>query len=307
MSRSAFPDRAVRMLQSPRPDLTRAILAALSLWVLLALVTASPPRPLAVLGARLDGYVMAVQPVIANQKLWFDLDTGGLHTIVDSSAAKALQLRSAGSLQIGGAGKGAVQALKLSPFAVRLKTVTFYPKDPLALDLSRTGSVIGTRGLLGFDLFSQYVVEYDYDRTTVALYDPASYRYAGAGARIPLVIRPPRAFVSVVVSAPGVAPERHLLRVDTGSSDSVDDDIILRSNEPKRIVTGGVGIGSRFKTYIGTISSLQIGPYVLHQNLVSATGGVQLIGGDVWHRFNIVFDFAHRCMYLAPRRHFTKS
>lgn len=307
MSRCAFQDRAVRMLQSPRPDVTRAILAALSLSVLLAVVPASTPRPLAALAARLDGYVMAVQPVIANQKLWFDLDTGGLHTIVDSSAAKALQLRSAGSLQIGGAGKGAVEALKLLPFAVRLQTVTFYPKDPLALDLSHTGSVIDARGLLGFDLFSQYVVAYDYDRTAVELYDPATYRYPGAGARIPLVIRPPRAFVSVVVSAPGVAPERHLLRVDTGSSDSVDDDIILRSSEPKKILTGGVGIGSRFKTYVGTISSLQIGPYVLHQNLVSATGGVQLIGGDVWHRFNIVFDFAHRCMYLAPRRHFTKS
>jgi hypothetical protein len=291
------------MLQSPRPDVTRAILAALSLSALSAVVPTSTPRPLAVLAARLDGYVMAVQPVIANQKLWFDLDTGGLHTIVDSSAAKASQLRSAGSLQIG----GAVEALKLLPFAVRLKTVTFYPKDPLALDLSHTGGVIDARGLLGFDLFSQYVVAYDYDRTAVELYDPATYRYPGAGARIPLVIRPPRAFVSVVVSAPSVAPERHLLRVDTGSSDSVDDDIILRSSEPKKIVTGGVGIGSRFKTYVGTISSLQIGPYVLHQNLVSATGGVQLIGGEVWHRFNIVFDFAHRCMYLAPRRHFTKS
>jgi hypothetical protein len=270
----------------------------------LSFVLASAPKvgPTVVLQARLDGYVMAVQSTIANQKVWLDLDTGGLHTIIDSGTAKALNLPISGRLQIGGAGKGAVEALKLQPFPVRLQTVTFYPSNPLALDLSHAGSAIGARGLLGFDFLSRYVAAFNYDHSTVALYDPATYRYDGAGVRIPLVIRPPRAFVSVIVSAPGVAPERHLLRLDTGSSDSVDDDIILRSNEAKRTVTGGVGIGSRFKTQIGTISSLQIGPYTLHNDLLSVTGGVQLIGGQVWHRFNIVFDFSRRCMYLEPRR-----
>jgi hypothetical protein len=270
----------------------------------LSLVLASVPKasPSAVLQTRLDGYVMALQASIAAQELWLDLDTGGLHTIVDSGTAKALNLPIAGTLQIGGAGKGAVAALKLRPFAIRLQNITFHPSDPLAVDLSHAGSAIGARGLLGFDFFSQYVVSFNYDHSTVALYDPATYRYDGAGVRIPLVIRPPRAFVSAVVSAPGVAPERHLLRLDTGSSDSVDDDIILRSNEVKKTVTGGVGIGSRFKTQIGAISSLQIGPYTLHNDLLSVTGGVQLIGSQVWHRFNIVFDFSRRCMYLEPRR-----
>ena len=289
-------------LRSLRPDIARAAVAVLAFSILPAAASISQPKPLAVLGARLDGYVMAVPVSIGMRKLWFDLDTGALHTILDLSVAKELRLRSAGAQQVRGAGKGAAAALKLAPFAIDVGAVTFLPKDPLALDLSHTGSVIGERGLLGFDFFSRYVVEYDYDRTTISLYEPGAYRHAGAGACVPLVIRPPRAFVSVVVSAPGVAPERHLLRVDTGSSDSVDDDIVLRSSEPKKVVTGGVGIGSSFKTYLGTISSLRIGPYVLHQSLVSATGGVQLIGGDVWRRFNITFDFAHRCMYLAPRR-----
>lgn len=245
---------------------------------------------------------MAVQASIATQKFWLDLDTGGLQTIIDAATTKALGLPSIGIQQIGGAGKGAVAALKLRPFPIQLQDVTFYPPDPLALDLSHTGSAIDARGLLGFDFFSRYIVAFDYDRDTVTLYDPATYRYDGAGVRIPLVIRPPRAFVAVIVSAPSVAPERHLLRLDTGSSDSVDDDIILRSTEPKKVVTGGVGIGTRFQTHIGTISSLQVGPYLLHGNLVSVTGGVQLIGSQVWHRFNIVFDFSRSCMYLEPRR-----
>jgi hypothetical protein len=48
------------------------------------------------------------------------------------------------------------------------------------------------------------------------------------------------------------------------------------------------------------VSELQIGPFKLY-DLPSATGGVQLIGDEVWHRFNIVFDFSRSVMYLTPR------
>jgi len=269
--------------------------------MLLALGAADAPRPLAVLPAKLDGTVMAVKADVRATNVWFDLDSGGVHSIVDRSLSDSLGLPAAGVTAVNGTGKGSVAALALRPFPVRLQTVTFVLRDPLALDLSRVGSAIGARGLLGFELFARYVVEFDYDRRTVSVFEPASYVYRGAGTRIPLVIRPPRAFVWAAVAAPGVAPERHLLRLDTGSSDTVDDDIVLRSDEHKREITAGVGIGSRFKTYLGYVSSVQIGPYVMHGDLPSATGGVQLVGTGVWHRFNIVFDFSRHCMYLMPR------
>jgi hypothetical protein len=257
--------------------------------------------PVAALPAKLDGTMMAVEGSVRATNIWFDLDSGGVHSVVDRSVADSLHLPAAGSTSTSGTGKGSVAALALRPFPVRLKGVTFVLRDPLALDLSRAGSAIGARGLLGFELFARYVVEFDYDHRTVSLFEPASYVYRGAGTRVPLVIRPPRAFVWAVVAAPGVAPQRHLLRLDTGSSDAVDDNIVLRSDEPKREITGGVGIGSRFKTYLGYLSSLQIGPFVMHGDLSSATGGVQIIGMGVWHRFNIVFDFSRHCMYLTPR------
>lgn len=244
---------------------------------------------------------MAVQGIVHGSAVVFDLDTGGVHSIIDRSVADALHLPVKGAANVAGAGKGTVAALALEPFPVQLQSVTFRSSDPLALDLSHAGSDINARGLLGFELFRRYVVEFDYDRRTVGLFEPASYVYHGTGARIPLVLRPPRAFVWATVTAPGVAPERHLLRLDTGSSDAVDDDIVLRSNESKKEITGGVGIGSRFKTYLGFVSSLQIGPYTLHGDLPSATGGVQLIGMGALHRFNIVFDFSRSCMYLTPR------
>ena len=203
-----------------------------------------------------------------------------------------------------GAGAGSVAAVRLRDVAIGLGDVTFRAHEPLAIDLSNIGSSLPLGGLLGFDFFRRYVVAIDFGTYRVALYDPASYERAGKGTAIPLVIRPPRAFVWVTVSARGVPPERHLLRLDLGSDDAVDDDIVLHSTAPKKRIESGVGIGQSFAAYSGTVSELDIGPYKLY-DLPSATGGVQLIGDAVWRRFDVIFDFSRSVMYLTPRHQFS--
>jgi hypothetical protein len=257
-------------------------------------------RPLVVLSGRADGLVPAVAGTIRGRTLWFDLDTGALRTYLDITAARSLDLPAKGTATVTGAGKGSVSAVRLHDVDVQLGAVTFNAHEPWAIDLSHDGSTLPEQGILGFDFFRSFVVAIDFGSYRVALYDPMTYRYAGTGAPIPLVIRPPRAYVAVSVSAKGVAPEHHLLRLDVGSSDGVDDDIVLRSSSPKRPIVGGVGIGGKFNAYLGTVSELQIGPYKLY-DLPAATGGVQLIGDEVWHRFNVVFDFSRSVMYLTPR------
>jgi hypothetical protein len=201
---------------------------------------------------------------------------------------------------LGGAGAGTATAIQLGAFEISLNRAKFRPEAPLALDLSTIGSEIEEGGILGYDFFDHYVVERNYADKRVRLYNPRSYLYRGNGSKVPLVLKPPRAYVMVQLSAPGVPRQPHLLRLDTGSSDAVDSDIILHSDEPKKAITAGVGIGSRFQAYLGTVSELDIGPYKL-KNLPSATGGVALIGDGVWSRFNIVLDFSRSRMYLTPR------
>ena len=263
----------------------------------------SPVRkPLAVLRAYDDGLVTAVRGTIGTRTLLFDLDTGATHSFVDRAVVKERRLPVLGTTQIHGAGKGGVAALRLGRFVIALESARFPVANGLSIPFQGVGSAIDEQGLLGFDFYSRYVVYLNYDDRSVALYARESYVYRGSGIAVPLVLQPPRAFVYVTVSAPGVKAERHLLRLDTGSSDAVDDDIVLRSSEPKKAIEGGVGIGSRFKTYLGTVSELRVGPFRLH-DLPSATGGVQLIGDAVWRRFNVVFDFSRSRMYLTPRSH----
>ncbi len=261
---------------------------------------AADAHALANLRTRSDDLVTAISGTIGGHRLWFDLDTGATHSIVDAAVAKQLGLVTRGVGRLRGAGTGTVPISRLEPLTIRVGDVSFAPRDPIAVDLSHVGSAIEEGGLLGFDFYQRYVVDVDYDARRVRLYNPAHFTYRGNGTPVQLVLRPPRAYVSVLVAAKGLAPEKHLLRLDTGSSDAVDDDIILRSHAPKKTITGGVGIGGRFRAYLGTVTELQVGPYVLH-NLPSATSGVQLIGDTVWRKFNIVFDFSRSVMYLSPR------
>lgn len=268
---------------------------------LLPLLLASASSRLTTVAVVADGYVPSLAITVHGRPLRADVDTGALYTIIDSHQADVLGLHRIGPLEVRGAGAGSVKAARLEPMPIGVGGQTFVPRDPVALDLSGTGSVVGERALLGFDFFSRYVVEIDYRHASLTLFDPATFTYHGsADDRVPLVVRPPRIYVEAMVGTQGVAPERHLLRVDTGSSDAVDDDIILRSTAPKKAIVGGVGIGKTFKTTLGTVNYFKLGRRVL-RDLPSAPGGVQLIGGAVWHRYKVTFDVPNRVMYLqAP-------
>jgi hypothetical protein len=278
----------------------RPAILLLVLSVAIGPARADADRALATLTARSDGLVTAVSGTVRGHRLWFDLDTGATHSIVDQSAARRIGLAALGAGRLRGAGAGSVPIVRLKPLSIRIGVLSFVPRDPLSVDLSNSGSAIAEGGILGFDFYRSFVVDNNYDARRVTLYDPVRYVYRGKGTRVRLILRPPRAYVSVVVAARGVPPETHLLRLDTGSSDAVDDDIVLRSDAPKKNITAGVGIGSRFKAYLGNVTELRVGPFVLH-DLPSATGGVQLIGDTVWRKFNIVFDFSRSVMYLTPR------
>jgi len=270
-------------------------------WLaLLAAPLARSSGPLVILPLHADGHIPVIDVLLNGKSARFAMDTGAIYTIVDSSFAAREKLPDLGATSLRGAGSGSVSAKRVGELTFRTGSLTFKQPDVIAIDLSQTGTAKPLDGLLGFEFFSRYVVDVDSDKKTVSLYVPDGYSYQGKGAAIPLVLKPPRAFVKASVAAAGAGPEEHELRLDSGSNDEVDDDIVLRSTAPKRNVTGGVGLGSTFAAQLGTVSELRIGPYVLH-DLASVTGGVQLIGSGVLARYNIVYDFSRSVMYLTAR------
>ena len=44
-------------------------------------------------------------------------------------------------------------------------------------------------GIVGFELLKRFPVKLDYERSRAIFYDPAKFKYAGTGARVPILFR----------------------------------------------------------------------------------------------------------------------
>ena len=73
-------------------------------------------------------------------------------------------------------------------------------------------------GIIGFDFISRFVDEIDFDRGQLTLYDPETFRYAGAGQAIPMTLA---GHTPVVKMKLDDAIEGDF-RVDVGSGSTVD-------------------------------------------------------------------------------------
>ena len=72
-----------------------------------------------------------------------------------------------------------------------LGTETFKNIPSFAIDLAFFEKLVGheTDAILGFDVFSRYVVEVDYKERFLRLYDPDHYSDSGDGCKLPFISR----------------------------------------------------------------------------------------------------------------------
>ncbi|HEY0023683.1 MAG TPA: retropepsin-like aspartic protease [Longimicrobium sp.] len=234
---------------------------------------------------------------------WWVVDSGAAPCVVDKGRAEDLGLDVRGRTQVRGAGAGPVAADSVrSRTVIQVEDVeTFECEHLLALDLAGLTS-LGRRveGILGFDFFRRWVVEFDYAGGRMRLYEPQGFRYQGTGRRIPLQFRGRRPYITVRMDPGdgGGAVERTLL-VDTGSGDAVDDSVVLRSPAAKSRAEGGVGLGARYPVVLGRVSSVELGGYVL-RDVPGVAPGVALIGGNALRRFRVILDYGRQEMILEP-------
>ncbi len=234
--------------------------------------------------------------------LRFVLDTGASVWVIDRALAKTLNLKTEEQGKITGAGSVDVTYTKNVSFGLT-GIETSVPSVAL-IDLSSLETSLGQKvdGIIGYDFFDRYVVEIDYDANIVRLFEPKTYNYSGNGEAVPLKIKKNHAYVTAKMKLAGRESVAREYLVDSGSSDAVNDELISQSSAPKVEVVGGVGLGQEFKVILSRLERLQLGSYVF-ENTNGASGG-QKIGGELLHRFNVIFDYSRQQMILEPNRHF---
>jgi hypothetical protein len=254
------------------------------------------------LKARREGKSLYVS-VLINGKgpFWFAVDSGAYNSVIDPYVVAQTGLRSVGQGIVKGTGAGEVSVEHAGPLKMQLGKLVVPVPDPLVIDLSNSNPP-WMHGLVGAELFEKYVVEMNYDKTRFRIFDPTGFNKPLKAAALPLIVKDHRFFIDVTIDVNGHKTVTHTVRVDTGSEDSVNDEIVKESSQ-RRETTLGNGIGENFKGYSGVYKAVHLGPYTF-QNVWGPGAPNPGIGMEMFRRFVVTFDVPHGEIYLEPNSHF---
>lgn len=249
------------------------------------------------------------------------LDTGfafdGL-MIYNPGYRDSLDLTHARDIRIGGAGSGAAsRASMIDSVAFSLGEITMMNQRILVLQ-SDTYKGFPSNGIIGYSIFGHYVTELNYDNNTMILHKNDTIKIDNSWAVIPLYFKDnniPWVDVSVVIE--GEEPTSLSTYIDYAAGDAV---VLLEKPTMKFIlpkdtvhVLLGRGLSGDVYGKTGTISKLMIGPYALNNIKASfASAEVRskqdnadaVLGSGFLNRFNLIFDYANKTLYLKPNTHF---
>ncbi|MEQ9466756.1 MAG: aspartyl protease family protein [Ekhidna sp.] len=177
-------------------------------------------------------------------------------------------------------------------------------------------------GIIGYDIFSRFVVDVNYDDKIVTLYDPKSYKSDKKMVEVPIEIRGTKPFMPATIRQDGKKTSLDIM-VDTGASHaalidySYIDGIYLPE---KTIVTRlGMGIAGEIPGHVGRMDSVTIECFDFSQMLVSAPfegaynkvikrgARIGTFGGELLNRFHVIFDYSKKKMYLEKSKRYKNS
>jgi len=174
-------------------------------------------------------------------------------------------------------------------------------------------------GIIGYDVFSRFVVEIDYDHQILRLHDPATYRPRKTYTHVPLDIEYTKPYVQTRITQRDETDSVRLL-VDTGASHAIlldvsnTEDIVM----PDKVigVRLGRGLGGEIPGNLGRMDNLELSNFNFSKILTSIPlEGVYMkaikrgsrhgtMGGDLLRRFKVVLDYQNSSMYLRKSSQF---
>ncbi len=268
-------------------------------------------RPTAIPFELIDNHVALPVTIDGKGPFLFEFDTGG-QNVLDAEVAKQLGIAASG--QINGSGVGStseafqfatVEALGVGGATLRHQSFALAPVH------AGFGVASGkpVDGLIGFEVLARFVTTFDYGagRIVLALPGPARAR----GTTIPFVFHGTQPMIDCAIG--GAAGS---CTVDTGSRIglSVTSPFIaahpaIVPPDATAVGANGFGIGGPALGRLGRVT-LAFGGFTVPDVVTDLSAQTQgffsdpfvagNIGGAVWKRFAVTFDYPHRTMTLDP-------
>lgn len=273
---------------------------------------------------------LIVVPVLLNNiiPLQFILDTGVrtailtdrmYSDILDMTYDRKLSIKGAGALQ-------QVDAYVASNISFLLPNVQAQGQALLILEedyleLSKQMG-IGVHGILGYELFREFVVKVDYEKATITLYQPEGFTVSRRYERFPLTIEGSKPYIECSLQERATGKKRAVkLLVDTGASHALllhHNDSASRFELPEKTIYGSLGRGivGDIKGHIGRVHQFSLNDFSFQDVLTSFPDDSSYaniadwstrdgtIGGDLLNRFTVIFDYPHGALYLLKNKEF---
>ena len=272
---------------------------------------------------------LIVIPIEVNgSELSFVLDSGvGTPILFNLADQDSIQLNNVTEITINGLGEGdPINALKSTGNFVQLGNAkntsqNIYVVMDAGINFSPSLGV-PVHGIIGYDLFRDFVVDINYINKTIKFYDPNLYKYrTSKNTRVvdmSVIRRKAYLDAFVMINKTDEIPVKMLL--DTGSSDAVwlfeDERIQLPEKHYEDFL--GQGLAGNIYGKRTKINHLKIADFILSDakaafpdmetfTTITDFGGRNgSLGGEVIKRFNIAFDYTNKKLILTKNSNFDK-
>jgi predicted aspartyl protease len=258
--------------------------------------------------------------------LKFIIDTGAEHTILTKKEiTNLLNVPYEHERTVFGTDmKTSVKAYIVRKIRLDLTTLTLV-KDILVLeeDYFKLDQFAGLEihGIIGAEAFKGYILKIDYQKQILTIYDPSVFKPSDHKNYevLPIEINRSKPYLNTTAQISGDTTVPMKLLLDTGAGlalllHTYSNPLIVM---PPKVIKGSIGngLGGEIEGYIGRVTLLTIGKSNL-QNVISHFQELHtesdsnyilnrngLIGGDLLHRFTVIFDFSREKLYLKPNKY----
>lgn len=175
-------------------------------------------------------------------------------------------------------------------------------------------------GIIGYSFLRQFIVEVNYDSLKMSVYSPGIFRYAHNGHILkPSFTRIP--IVDLFTKERSKMTNRYYFDIGAGLALLIsqkfakDSSYFLSKRKP--VISQVEGLGGKAEMQLTVSKRLKIGPYSFHNvptyifddpnNVLSYPVLSGLVGNDLLRRFNTVFNYPAREIFIQPNSHYNEA
>lgn len=255
------------------------------------------------------------------------LDSGVKNTLITQLFfTDSLDLNEVNKIQIRGLGEGhAIEAYQSGGNHISMPGIEGVNNQVYVLmeDVFHLSTRMGmpVHGIIGYDIFKNFVVKINYNTNILTLYPPdTKLKKRKKAEEYPLYIEGSKAYVYGKVRQHNGDTVRVKLVLDTGASHSLS--LYLPTDErlmlPPKVMKAylGRGLSGDILGKVGRLDAFSLGRYEMEDltasypdeasiklalNIAGRNGN---LGSDILSRFTAIFDYPHNRLVLIPNRRF---